>query len=137
MSTIKIFSSLLPFLICSPSFATVSQLVGSWTAIGGARSWQRIDISRGMIATGYRVCSGGICEGREVFRLTSYGRTKFLSPIHNVATGKVVDKENGFVATEVFELRNNQLILREYINLSTRPGGKDSVLETTFARLRR
>ncbi|MBO9667703.1 MAG: hypothetical protein J7501_12920 [Bdellovibrio sp.] len=119
------------------SFATVSELVGSWTAIGSNRSWDRIDISNNMIATAFRTCRDGVCEGRAIFRLTTYGRTEFFSPLHNVATGEVRDKEHGFTATEILELKESRLVVREYIVIEPRPGGRDGVIETTFTRLRR
>jgi hypothetical protein len=135
LSKIKIF--IIAFFICGTSFATDSDLVGNWVATSGDLSWARLEITRNMRVTGYRNCTQPTgCTEKSEFLLTSYGRTKLFSGTHNIGSGHIVDQVNEFTATEVLEVREGQLFLKEYLIFTPKPGAANMLLQTTFTRER-
>lgn len=129
-----LFLAVLFFLPYKPAHA-VSELVGRWIPVSGDFTWARLEINRELVVTAYRSCSSpSTCEGQKRFRLTSYGRSKLFAPVHNIGSGHIADKNLGVKATEVLEIRGDQLLLNEYIVSEPKPGARNTVLRSVFKR---
>jgi hypothetical protein len=123
---------------CCTSFANNSDFVGHWTAVDGDKSWARIDIDKDMLVTAYRTCAGqaaSSCDQKSHFQLTTYGKQSDSIPRkEDVGSGHVVDDTYHFKATEIFEIRDRQLFVREYVDFSSMPGSKDMLMKTTLVQ---
>jgi hypothetical protein len=121
------------------SYATItkSDLRGDWVYFRGDATFDRININREMIATGFRKCLGDTaCGDRKIFKLATYGRTKLLSSVHNMGTGEISELKLNFTATEVLKIQGDELMLREYRAYNVMPGApSNQMLQTIFRRV--
>ncbi|WP_413587078.1 hypothetical protein [Bdellovibrio sp. HCB274] len=135
MKTLKLIFLLLLTVSCSNALARNDKLVGNWIRIGGDSAWGRIDIDDSLRAKGYRMCGDILCGEPVIFRLASYGQTR-LTVFHTRATGSVTEPNGNFTATEIIEVENGKMTVREYQKSNT-PGYPSLIYTMIMAKGRR